>query len=462
MKHVGSDPLRCRTVFFTVGFILLSILALCFLPAASAMDDSDCMLCHQDKTLSRTNALGEAASLFVDLAVLKGSVHRTKRCASCHSDLTDRHPDDHLAPKPVDCTICHAEQSESYGASVHGITLKLGEEGSATCKDCHGNHGVLPHTDPRSSIHTNNLVQTCGKCHPGATENFVVGKIHVAIGGGPPPDFGGVINLWVRRVYLVLIVGTIGLMLAHNGLLWLRKIARIYQGQHRPLLRMDLNQRWQHFLLLASFLILAVTGFALKWPDSWIAKLLGSHEEFRRWSHRIAGIVMLTLGLYHILYLIFSRKGGQLFRDFLPAKKDAADLVQNARFLLGKSQARARFTRFGYTEKMEYWAVVWGTIIMGVTGLMIWFKMDVTQYLPRWVVEVATTIHYYEAILACLAILVWHLYHVILDPDVYPGNFAFWDGRVSEHWQQEEHPLETNVPRADARQGAYRQEMRSN
>ena len=94
---------------------------------------------------------------------------------------------------------------------------------------------------------------------------------------------------------------------------------------------------------------------------------------------------------------------------------------------------------------MEYWAVVWGTIIMGVTGLMIWFKMDVTKFLPRWAVDVALTIHYYEAILACLAIIVWHFYHVIFDPDVYPLNWACWNGKVSKHWQEEEHPLEGNT-----------------
>ena len=91
---------------------------------------------------------------------------------------------------------------------------------------------------------------------------------------------------------------------------------------------------------------------------------------------------------------------------------------------------------------MEYWAVIWGTIIMGVTGLVIWFKMDVTKFLPRWAVDVALTIHYYEAILACLAIVVWHFYHVIFDPDVYPLNWACWNGKVSKHWQEEEHPLE--------------------
>jgi hypothetical protein len=79
---------------------------------------------------------------------------------------------------------------------------------------------------------------------------------------------------------------------------------------------------------------------------------------------------------------------------------------------------------------------------MGTTGLMIWFKLDVTRHLPRWVVEVATTIHYYEAILACLAILVWHFYHVIFDPDVYALNRAVLDGLVSREWLEEEHPLD--------------------
>jgi len=80
---------------------------------------------------------------------------------------------------------------------------------------------------------------------------------------------------------------------------------------------------------------------------------------------------------------------------------------------------------------------------MGVTGLMIWFKLDVTRFLPRWAVDVALTIHYYEAVLACLAIVVWHFYHVIFDPDVYPLNTACWNGRVSEEWQKHEHPLDT-------------------
>ena len=169
---------------------------------------------------------------------------------------------------------------------------------------------------------------------------------------------------------------------------------------------------------------------------------MGSNEMFRRWSHRIAGVVLLVAGAYHIIYLLATREGRQLVKDLLPVRKDLKDVADNAQYLTGLSADKPKIGRFGYAEKMEYWAVVWGTIIMGVTGLMIWFKMDVTKFLPRWAVDVALTIHYYEAILACLAIVVWHFYHVIFDPDVYPLNWACWNGKVSKHWQEEEHPLD--------------------
>jgi formate dehydrogenase gamma subunit len=206
---------------------------------------------------------------------------------------------------------------------------------------------------------------------------------------------------------------------------------------------MNRPQRWQHAILAASFIVLALTGFALKFPDSWLARAMGSSESFRRWAHRGAGVVLLGVGVYHLIYILASRNGRQLVRDLFPAKKDLIDAWGYVRYLTGLSREKPKIGRFGYAEKMEYWAVVWGTIIMGVTGLMIWFKMDVTRFLPRWAVDVGLTIHYYEAILACLAIVVWHFYHVIFDPDVYPLNLACWDGYVTKHWQEEEHPLDT-------------------
>jgi formate dehydrogenase gamma subunit len=239
-----------------------------------------------------------------------------------------------------------------------------------------------------------------------------------------------------------MIFGVIGAMLVHNGLLFFKKVRAHLRSSGRPVLRMSRAQRWQHAVLASSFITLAVTGFALKFPNSWIGIMMGSSEPFRRWSHRIAGIVLLAAGLFHIIYLLSSKDGRQLIKDLFPIKQDVSDVIAAMRYLTGLSAEKPRIGRFGYAEKMEYWAVVWGTIIMGVTGLMIWFKMDVTHWLPRWLVDVALTIHYYEAVLACLAIIVWHFYHVMFDPDVYPLNMACWDGKVSEHWQEEEHPLD--------------------
>jgi formate dehydrogenase gamma subunit len=242
-------------------------------------------------------------------------------------------------------------------------------------------------------------------------------------------------------------------MLLHNLLAFAKKLRARYQGADLSVLRMNRSQRWQHATLALSFVVLAVTGFALKFPDSWIARLLGSNEMFRSWTHRIAGVVLVLAGLYHLIYLAFTQDGRRLFRDFLPVKKDLKDFTQNAGYLTGISKVKPRFRRFGYAEKMEYWAVLWGTIIMGTTGLAIWFKLDVTAFLPRWALDVALTIHYYEAILACLAIVVWHFYFVIFDPDVYPLNWSCWKGKISKERQEEEHPLATESCTDFARPG---------
>ena len=150
---------------------------------------------------------------------------------------------------------------------------------------------------------------------------------------------------------------------------------------------MTASQRWQHFVLAASFIVLALTGFALKFPDSCLAKMLGSSEPFRRWVHRIAGIVLLLVGAYHLVYLLATRDGRRLLADLFPVKKDLADVIQAVRYLAGFTKEKPKIGRFGYAEKMEYWAVVWGTMLMGATGLAIWLKIPVTQYLPRWVVD---------------------------------------------------------------------------
>ena len=99
------------------------------------------------------------------------SVHKTNLCASCHADITGKHPDDEVPAQPANCKGCHEKQSESYGASVHGLALAKGQKGSATCSDCHDGHTILPPTSPDSPLHFSRLAETCGACHDQAAKD---------------------------------------------------------------------------------------------------------------------------------------------------------------------------------------------------------------------------------------------------------------------------------------------------
>ncbi|HVT44586.1 MAG TPA: cytochrome b/b6 domain-containing protein [Thermoanaerobaculia bacterium] len=334
----------------------------------------------------------------------------------------------------------------SYRDSYHGLARRLGSDVAANCASCHGVHNILPSADPASTIHRENLAATCGACHPGAGENFTRGRVHLDIPAAE--EIGSRIIRWIRSFYLTLIIGVIGAMLLHNGIIWWRKAAIARKAADRTIIRMNRNQRIQHFLLLASFFVLVITGFALAYPESWFALLLGSSETVRRIGHRVAAVVMLAVGVWHLGYMLFTREGRQGIRDFMFRMHDLRDLVTNMRHYARGSVPRPKFGRFSYGEKAEYWALVWGIVVMGVTGIMLWYKVGVSAFVPRWWVDIALAIHFYEAVLATLAIIVWHLYQVIFDPDVYPMNAAWIDGRMSRRLFEHEHPLavEAEVP----------------
>lgn len=328
---------------------------------------------------------------------------------------------------------------KSYRDTYHGLATRFGSNVAANCASCHGVHNILPSSDPQSTIHKANLADTCGTCHPGATEGFVTGRVHLDIPASE--DIGSIATFWIRWFYLILIYGLIGVMLLHNLIIWGRKAAAKRKEPGRNVIRMSRRQRVQHLLLLISFVILVITGFALAFPESWIAWILGNNETFRSWTHRVAGVVMLLVGVYHVWYMLGTSEGRKGLRDFLPDMKDVRDAAGTMGYYLGLSKKHPQFRRFTYGEKMEYWALVWGTILMGVTGLMMWFNVEVSRYMARWWIDIATAIHFYEAILATLAIVVWHFYQVIFDPDVYPMNWAWWDGRMSEEQYAHEHPI---------------------
>lgn len=135
-------------------------------------------------------------------------------------------------------------------------------------------------------------------------------------------------------------------------------------------------------------------------------------------------------------------RGKQLVKDLLPVRKDITDAIGIVIYNIGFSKVKPKLDRFSYIEKSEYWALVWGNIVMVATGLILWFDNTFMGLLTKLGWDVARTVHYYEAWLATLAIIVWHIYFVIFNPDVYPMNLAWLKGTITETEMEEEHPLE--------------------
>ncbi len=396
-------------------------------------------------------------------------------CTDCHGihaikKVSDKAATGALLTGRSSCTGCHdgvrlsqewgvpGNRVSTYRASYHGLARELGSSVAADCASCHGVHDILPSADPKSRVNKANLQKTCGQCHNGATAKFIEGRVHLA--AGEQIDTQSRVVTFIRGIYLWLIFLTIGGMLAHNLVIWGRKTILARRRADRTIVRMNASQRIQHFTLVASFVVLVLTGFALAYPQSPFAWLFGSSEMVRRIIHRIAAVVMTALGFYHVAYMVGTKEGRQGLKDFWFSPKDVIDAWDTMRFYLGLSSKPARMGRFTYGEKAEYWAVVWGTIVMGVTGMMIWYNVAATSLMPRWWIDVATTIHFYEAVLATLAIIVWHFYNIFFDPDVYPMNWAWFDGRMSEHLYEHEHALDYEAMRREKVAGAISDEKK--
>jgi cytochrome b subunit of formate dehydrogenase len=405
-----------------------------------------CGQCHPD-------VVQEVAGSIHGQAMANG-VREAPSCIDCHSEhqIESLKGANALKVSEQVCSRCHgsarmnakfdlpANRVSTFFDSYHGMAAKMGSTTAANCASCHGFHNILPASDPKSSVNKANLIATCQKCHPNANAKFALGTIHED--RNQVSDLGGKIDHWVRTTYILMIIAVIGGMVVHNLLILRKKAMASLKDPNRTLVRMTLAARIQHGLLASSFIVLVISGFALKYPDSGLSWLMGSSELVRRTGHRAAACVMIAGAIAHLFFVIFSREGRKFVLDMLPEPKDITDVLVTLRYYLVPGTPKPQFKRFGYAEKAEYWAVVWGTFLMAGTGLLIWFKLYATQVVPRWVIDVATTVHYFEAILATLAILVWHFYFVIFDPDVYPINWAWLDGRVTPHHYKEEHGLD--------------------
>ena len=221
-------------------------------------------------------------------------------------------------------------------------------------------------------------------------------------------------------------------------------------------LRMTLNERLQHINLAVNFTLLVITGFALSYSSAfWVTPItdLPMGMTFRGFLHRLCGVATVFLGGYHLLYLAFTQRGRGIVKDMIPGWKDAIDLWETLKndFFLNRPAKELKMPRFNFREKLEYLGLIWGTIVMTVTGFILWFKTEWLLFFPMWTWDVARAVHFYEAILATLTIIVWHFYSVVFNPDVYPMSWAWITGDLTEHEMKLEHGLELEKIEAQAR-----------
>lgn len=209
--------------------------------------------------------------------------------------------------------------------------------------------------------------------------------------------------------------------------------------------RFSKSQRFQHLILLISILMLMFTGFPIKYASTSAAKFVislfnGFDNLFR--VHLTSAVLMLFSGAYHIVWLVKLFRHHSLKWSMVPTFKDVRDAYHHALYLLGLRKERPQYGRYTYLEKFEYLAVIYGILLMGLSGLILWFPTISAIIMPRWVIEMFRVAHSNEALVCLFAIVIGHFFWVHFNPDVFPTSFVWINGKIPKHHLKEEHPLE--------------------
>jgi formate dehydrogenase subunit gamma len=231
-------------------------------------------------------------------------------------------------------------------------------------------------------------------------------------------------------------------------------------------LRMNLAERIQHVLLVVSFALLVLTGLPLMFYELGVFRSIFSVKNafaFRGHLHRAAAVVLIVDIAWHFAYSIFTRRGRDNFKEMIPRLKDALDAVTLFGYNVGLSRWLYRkgilrgffdrrpfwkfenppeFGRYNFIEKLEYLSVAWGSLVMILSGFFMWNVELSLRIFPLWVHDIFVIVHGYEAMLAFLAIIIWHMYNVHLNPEVFPMSKVWLNGKITGHELRTLHVLE--------------------
>jgi formate dehydrogenase gamma subunit len=404
-----------------------------------------CGRCHEDIVEEYSVSIhGKAVSL---------GLRESPTCTDCHDEhLIKRHDDptsrvsaEHRAKEL--CGDCHTNVEmlskygmeagvvESYLDSYHGWAVDRGSQLVATCTDCHNVHEIRSPLDPASSVHVANVTETCRRCHPGSNPTFAQSYTHAAALRAKGYDD------YARYIYIGLIIFVLGGMTTHNMIISRYEFRRIYKRRRAEpyVQRWHRAERLQHLALLLSFSGLAITGFALRFPDAWWVHVIGlaGNEALRANVHRYLAVLMTLVTVYHAVWILVTRRGRWALGEMAPRRWDVTQMFENLAFHMKLRKERPAFRMFDYTQKAEYWAVVWGSLVMMLTGFVLWFPTVATAWMPAWTVRVSEVVHFYEAILAVAAIFIWHFFYVIFMPNEYPMSMVWFNGRYpAAEWKE--------------------------
>jgi predicted CXXCH cytochrome family protein len=356
-------------------------------------------------------------------------------CSDCHSAHSIQRTDlSNFRLHIMDqCGRCHEKIADTYFDTFHGKVSKLGYLTTAKCYDCHGAHDILPVTDQRSRLSRTNIVQTCGKCHSGSHRQFA-GYLTHATHHDPKRYPFLFYTFWGMTA---LLVGTLALAGTHTAL-WLRRSL----AERRPAFpasaeagqvyvrRFTTYQRNLHLTVITSFLGLALTGMLLKFSYApWakvLAKMLGGFQA-AGYIHRFCAVATFTYFGLHIFDLFRKKKQGGVGwlkfifgpESMMFSRRDWKEFVGSLKWFIRKGP-RPQYGRWTYWEKFDYFAVFWGVAVIGMTGLILWFPTVFTRVMPGWMVNVATTIHSDEALLAVCFIFSIHFFNTHFRPEKFP------------------------------------------
>ncbi len=211
--------------------------------------------------------------------------------------------------------------------------------------------------------------------------------------------------------------------------------------QTKKISRFSVIQRIEHWLLFASFTTLALTGLPQKYPlvgvSDFMIAFMGGIEVVRI-IHRIAATIFLLESVYHLVVVGYKLIVMRMKATMLPGFGDVTEAIQSLLYNVGIRKELPKAGRYNFAEKLEYWALVWGLLMMGLTGFILWNPIFTTQALPGEFIPAAKSAHGNEAVLAVLAILIWHFYSVHLRH----WNWSMFNGGLTRNEMEKEHPLE--------------------